>query len=67
MITGAKVAVEVNETAPVNTATVNDEIKRNHLQTAPIKPLVSDYQGTNFTVKFSRLKKALRKRSSSIF
>lgn len=69
MITGTKVA-EISETVSVSTTNaaenVIDEIKRNHLHTTPIKPVIDDYRSTEFTVKFARLKKALRKRSSSI-
>lgn len=70
MITGTKVAAEISENASLNTASVTenvtDEIKRNHLQVMPIKSVNDDYRSTEFIVKFARLKKALRKRSSSI-
>ena len=67
MITATKIAAENNEAAVVNTAAATDEIKRNHLQTPALKPVVTDFQATEFTVKFARLKKALRRRTSSIF
>lgn len=67
MVTGTEIAVEINEAAAMNSVTAKDEIKRNHLQMLSVKPVVADMRVTELTVKFARLKKALRKRSSTIF
>lgn len=67
MITGTKAVAEINaNAAATNAVTVTDEIKRNHLQMPPISTLDVDLKTTDLTLKFARLKKALRRRSSSI-
>lgn len=67
MVTETKIAVENDEFATMNSVSTTDEIKRNHPQMSPVNPVVADMRVTEFAVKFTRLKKALRKRSSSIF
>lgn len=69
MITGTNAVAEINAAAVAATANpirVTDEIKRNHLQMPPINQSAVDLKTTELTLKFTRLKKALRKRSSSI-
>ena len=68
MITETISVSETNETAAMmQSVGVTDEIRRNHLQQKEITQISDVVGATDFTVKFARLKKALRKRSSNIF
>lgn len=67
MITEISSATEIGETAAMtHSVEVGDKIKRNHPQPQKIEQLARELVITDFTVKFARLKKALRKRSTTI-
>lgn len=68
MITETNAVSEINETAAIDrNINVTNEIKRNHLQLQETEQVSSNLTTTDFSEKFARLKKSLRKRSSNIF
>ena len=68
MITEISSLGEINEAvALTQNSSITDEIKRNHLQSQEVTEVPSQPKLTDFAVKFARLKKSLRKRSSNIF
>lgn len=68
MITEINPLSEINEAvALIQNTNIIDEIKRNHLQPQETGQVSNQITPTDFAVKFARLKKSLRKRSTNIF